>query len=328
MGDTSRCRFFCWADDQMFNTAHEDLSSSQSTPQSSQLQRAENARAPMTPQGSPQKRRLSPLHLNDGPETPSERRRREIQLVFDEDQQMNPSASSSSQQRRPTPVDNPVRTSTSDPPSQSAGTQSSTSDVEEYLFSSPSHGNLSYDRPSASYLPSTPKNFKSIPAEYSGDEEASSMLLTPPETGHRKNAMPSRRSESGSLFDTPTKRKGKERSHPQWENAVQDEDQPFHQKASSLQPATPPRENQSIPRAADPFNGPVAGETPAEAIAGHLEALEKANAVEYILKLERKFSASEKSNLAKAKKIQELMAENTELKKQLSSIASVFSRSE
>ncbi|KAH7929820.1 hypothetical protein BV22DRAFT_98622 [Leucogyrophana mollusca] len=346
--DPSKCKFWCkrlqtmtanlvmtiypidWADNPMFREeAAPPPPEFRSTPGASQRQRAENARAPSTLQKSPNKRLLSPLPLHNGaPETPSEKRKRLIQAALDTDPQRGPSGQGSSSAQRHSSTYHDEGNSSS--PTRASGqrhaaTQSSTSDVNlgELLLPSPPHDSPSAISEHLSHAPSPPSTPQRPGREYTGGradaEGSTSMLLTPPKTTHGRNGNTSRQSESGGLFDTPTKPKGKERSNTQWENIMQDEDHPFHQVASSLQLASPPRENQTIPRAFDPFAGPVAGETPAEAIAGHLEALDTAKAAQYILKLERKFTAAQKSNEAKAKKIEELLAENAELKKQLHS---------
>jgi hypothetical protein len=136
-----------------------------------------------------------------------------------------------------------------------------------------------------------------------------SMLMTPPRTDGSElrgafigDAPP----ESPSLG----KRKESERDRgeiSQWQSIMDDQDHPFHGRAALLRGASESASHQTLSSSSQ--NTVAASPATPQSIKGLISDL-SSTLPSYISKLERKQLASEKSNEAKARKIEELEREN------------------
>lgn len=130
------------------------------------------------------------------------------------------------------------------------------------------------------------------------------MLMTPPRT-ERPEAWNGR---PVSPPVSPLRGKGKERDEEtgmsQWDRIQADQENPFHERVASLRGLSQPASTLQSPSSS--FSKPSATPESIQILLGDLTSTLPA----YIAKLERKQVATEKSNEAKLKKIEDLEREN------------------
>ncbi|KAG1729192.1 uncharacterized protein EDB91DRAFT_1159937 [Suillus paluster] len=341
---SEKCRFFYWVDDPIFQRQNIRVSPPApvpSIPPPSQRQRAELARGLATPQKSPSSRLAdieaalngpgpqapSMLQHNSSIPPPSQRQttesfrglntpqkspRKRLADIEDEPVPQTPSMSQHSTSQPNTTVTNSVSRSFlfGDPqPSQASTTVDLDDGLPEEFEPSSSDDNGSSVNPvhfgPGGADPRTPKKSRITPVE----PPAHYLPMTPPQTDRR----PADTNFGQGTFQvadfppTPTRNKGKERANTGGEQMTAGANAPVPGPSES-------RSNTLERTLSNPFI--VEENTIGERISSHLESLIALSAAPYVLKLEKRVSALDKSNKFKAKYIENMKdseSENTRL---------------
>lgn len=264
-----------------------------SQPTPSQRQRADIARGSMTP--SPKKRSQSP---GSSQMTPSQKRLADIEAALGE------SGVDPGKQKRLADIEAGLESASQvHPPPQTV----SGSDDDDVFYSTVSP---SESRSTHVHIHIPPPDAPRTPKRQRLDRDASSnssLLMTPPRTDGR---------ELRNVFtdcspESPLKRKRKEMEDDegemsQWQKIMGDHDSPYHERAAALRGASQSGSFQTVPTSSQTTDVPSKA-TP-ESIKTLISDL-SSTLPAYIAKLERRQFASEKSNEAKARKIEELQKE-------------------
>ncbi|KAG0701331.1 hypothetical protein DFH29DRAFT_927341 [Suillus ampliporus] len=309
---SERCRFFYWVDDPIFlrqqNIPVSPLAPAPSMSFPSQRQRAEAARGLATPQ----RQRAESSRGLATPQKSPRKRLADIEAALREapGPQVPPMSQHNSSQRNETATDGITHSFLFGDGSEHS--QASTNvdwDHELPEEVEPSGRDYSGSPTSPDYSvggldPRTPKKPKTSPVEPS----AQALPLTPPQTNRRRTGTSSGQDTFQADFpSTPTRHKGKERENLGGEKTTAGANASVPGPSRSGSSGSGSNTLQRTP--SNPF---ITENTTGENIAWHLESLISLSPAPYVLKLERKVNALERSLQAKAKYLEDLKAAKAE----------------
>jgi len=293
-GDPKRCKFYKWKDE-LDRLAQPPTLSQTQVPSPSQRQRAEIARGSMTP--SPTKQ----THASTPQTTPSRR-------FADIEAALAMSKGDAEKEKQLADIETGIM-STSQSEAYAPLQTADGSDDEDVFLSAVSSSSRSTHY--HIHLPETPRSPKR-PRLGHGMNGNNGMLMTPPRsTGHDCRDV-----YMGAPPESPSIGKRKEREDEegelsQFQRIMRDPDHSFHERAASLNNASQFPSHQASPSSSQ---DPVVPSSITSELVKKLMSDVTTIFPAYIAKLERKQVASEKSNEAKMRKIEELEKDITSLR--------------